>query len=113
MNQRIQAEHVHQLDHDQKEILRSQWTPQEGEYILFADQEEMIYYLAGVEKHKSLPLLSVGQMIAYISGRDASFKMHFDSGVWQVSVSGCRYKDAELCDVLWEAMKRILSHAVQ
>ncbi|MFD0696472.1 hypothetical protein ACFQZT_20610 [Paenibacillus sp. GCM10027628] len=109
MNQRLKAEHLQQLDSDQQESLRSQWTPQEGEYMLFADQEEMIYYLNGVEKHRSLPLLNIGQMIDYLSGSDASFKMQFDSDVWKISLSGQSYQDDDLCDVLWEVMKGILS----
>ncbi|MEW9702736.1 hypothetical protein [Paenibacillus sp. SI8] len=108
MNQRLKAEQLHQLDNNQKEMLRKQWTPEEGHYIALGDHEEMVYYLNGVEKHKALPLLSIGQMMEYLVECDASFTMNYDSSMWQVSVSGHSYQNDELCDVLWEAMKQIL-----
>ncbi|TBL76292.1 hypothetical protein [Paenibacillus thalictri] len=104
MNQRISADHLQQLSDTQKETLRSLWNPQEGEYILFNEyQEEMIYYLNGVEKHKSLPLLTIGQMISYLTHHDKMFSMQFESGEWQVTLSKSVMQNPELCNALWEA----------
>ncbi len=108
MIQRITAAHLQQLDNNQKDALRNAWNPQEGEYIALGDHEEMIYYLNGVEKHKALPLLTIGQMIEYLYKLDTSFTLHYIPGEWLLSYSGTTIKNTELCNALWEAMKAIL-----
>ncbi|WP_248928866.1 hypothetical protein [Paenibacillus hamazuiensis] len=108
MVQRISASHLHELTDQQKEKLRTQWAPEEGEYIAIGDHEEMIYYLNGVEKHKSLPLLTVGQMIAYLTEHEAGFCMQRDSEEWVVRMSAMEEREEELCDALWNVMKIVL-----
>jgi hypothetical protein len=106
MNQRITAAHLHQLDLNQKETLRTQWIPQEGEYIALGDHEEMIYYLGGVEKHKMLPLLTIGQMIEHLYKHEPSFTIQFVSGEWQITLScNSSLSHTELSHALWAAVK--------
>ncbi|MBP1153731.1 MULTISPECIES: hypothetical protein [unclassified Paenibacillus] len=105
MIQRISAAHLQQLSKEQEVKLRNQWIPQEGEYIFFSGQEEMIYYLGGVQKDRSLPLLTIGQMLAYIHKYEHSVCIDRQSNEWKITTSKHEVKAPELCDALWEATK--------
>ncbi|MDF2960495.1 MAG: hypothetical protein K0S39_2230 [Paenibacillus sp.] len=107
MMQRINSSHLQELTDIQKEKLRKEWTPQEGEYIAMGNHEEMVYYLNGVEKHKSLPLLTIGQMIEHLTKYESSFSLNNISGEWIIQTSKMEAKAAELCHVLWEAFKSV------
>ena len=108
MMQRITIHHVLELDDNQKQSLRAQWIPQEGQYIAFNKQEEMIYFLAGVEKDKSLPLLTIGQMIELLKRKEASLRVEHVEGEWIVSTPRLETRGEELCDALWAAAKELI-----
>ncbi|CAG7657096.1 hypothetical protein ACFQI7_34640 [Paenibacillus allorhizosphaerae] len=108
MLQRITAGHLERLSEQQKQKLRSWWVPQEGEYIFFSGQEEMIYYLSGVEKRRSLPLLSIGLMMAYVAQQGHTLTVDSVCEEWVVRLSGFEAKASELCDALWDVMISIL-----
>ncbi len=108
MLQRITSSHLQELTDVQKEYLRNHWIPQEGEYIAMGDHEEMIYYLNGVEKHKALPLLTIGQMLSYLNKHDHSVRIQHVSGEWVVQTSMIEKKAIELSHALWEAFKSVL-----
>ncbi|MNY54783.1 hypothetical protein D3C86_1906940 [compost metagenome] len=104
MKQRISSIHLQKLDRQQQNKLRELWEPQEGEYMATGDHEEMIYFLNGVQKNKSLPLLSLGQMIAYLSQPGDKLTVNFSEDTWEVTVDGRTFKDFELCSALFEAL---------
>lgn len=108
MNQRISAAQLQQLNDSQKDILRNQWTPQEGEYVALGDHEEMIYYLNGIQKSKTLPLLTIGQMIAYLHQQDSTVTMQFTQGEWLVTSSRTSIQRSQLCEALWDTMITVL-----
>lgn len=108
MIQRITVAHLQQLSKEQEDKLRYQWNPEEGEYIFFSGQEEMIYYMGGVQKEKSLPLLTIGQMLAYLHQYDSAIRIDKISNEWLIKTSSLEVKALELCDALWKAMKSIL-----
>ncbi|CAG7649812.1 hypothetical protein PAESOLCIP111_05956 [Paenibacillus solanacearum] len=108
MLQRITAVHLERLSERQQEKLRSWWVPQEGEYILFSGQEEMIYYLSGVDKGRSLPLLTIGQMMAYMAQQGHRPTIDSAWNEWIVKMPGFEAKAAELCDAMWDAMVAVL-----
>lgn len=108
MIQRITAAHLQQLSKEQEDKLRQQWIPEEGEYILFSGQEEMIYYMGGFQKEKALPLLTIGQMLAYLQQYDSSIRIDKISNEWLIKTSSLEVKARELCDALWQAVKSVL-----
>lgn len=107
MIQRISSSHLQELTDLQKENLRNSWIPQEGEYIAMGNHEEMVYYLNGVEKHKALPLLTIGQMLSYLTKHDNAVSLQNVSGEWVVRTSVIETKAAELIHALWEAFKSV------
>ncbi|GCL73273.1 MULTISPECIES: hypothetical protein [Paenibacillus] len=108
MIQRITAAHLQQLSKEQQEKLREQWHPEEGEYIFYSGQEEMIYYMGGFHKEKALPLLTIGQMLAYLHQYDSYIRIDKIYEEWLIKTSSLEVKGRELCDALWNAMKLIL-----
>ncbi|OAS16009.1 hypothetical protein [Paenibacillus oryzisoli] len=104
MKQRISYTHLQKLDAQQQNKLRELWEPQEGEYMATGDHEEMIYFLNGVQKKKSLPLLSLGQMMACLSQTGDKFSVNFSENTWEVSLDGRTFLDVELCSALFEAL---------
>lgn len=105
MKERITLQQLKELSAPQQENLRSRWIPQEGDYIALGDHEEMIYYLNGVVKSKSLPLLNIGQMLAYLEAWERPIHLRRDSDEWVVQTSKVELRTEELCDALWEALK--------
>lgn len=103
MIQRITSAHLQQLSKEQEEKLRQLWNPEEGDYIFFSGQEEMIYYLGGLQKERSLPLLTIGQMMAYLHKYELSICIDRQSNEWKITTSKHEMKAPELCDALWEA----------
>ncbi|UJF34247.1 hypothetical protein [Paenibacillus hexagrammi] len=101
MKQRITQLQIAELSSEQTDKLRSRWKPQEGDYIAIGDHEEMIYYLNGVDRIKSLPLLNVGQILQFLSEHGRIHAMHQDDREWVVND---RYRAGELCDALWQAL---------
>ncbi|AFH61575.1 hypothetical protein ACVNS2_13130 [Paenibacillus caseinilyticus] len=108
MMQRIRSSSLQELSREQQENLRRQWTPQEGDYIAIGDHEEMVYYLNGVDSVKALPLLTIGEMIAYLNGQGGPVEIREAAGTWIVRAGGEESRSAELCEALWEAVKRAL-----
>lgn len=108
MNQRLCAVHVGQLTPEQQQSLRQAWTPEEGEYIALGSHEEMIYFLNGFEKHKALPLMTIGQMITFIHTRASGLSIRSDDGGWIAGTDADECRAEELCDALWELMKKLL-----
>ena len=83
LKQRISYTHLQKLDEQQQNKLRELWEPQEGEYMATGDHEEMIYFINGVQKNKSLPLLSLGQMMACLSQTGEKLSVNFSEGTWE------------------------------
>lgn len=108
MKQRITALQVQELDPDQQNRLRIRWTPQEGDYIAVGDREEMVYYLNGINRQKSLPLLSVGELMELLTqfGSDLRITYHVES--WRVRLGEMEAAFPELRDALWELTKKVL-----
>ncbi|WP_426452736.1 hypothetical protein ACP26L_11950 [Paenibacillus sp. S-38] len=108
MMQRITSSSLQELSREQQERLRRQWTPQEGDYMAIGDHEEMVYYLNGVDSVKALPLLTIGEMIAYLNAQGGPVEIREASGNWSVRAGGEESRSPELCQALWEAVKRVL-----
>lgn len=104
MKQRISYTHLQKLDEQQQNKLRELWEPQEGEYMATGDHEEMIYFLNGVQKNKSLPLLSLGQMMACLSQTGDKLSVNFSEDTWEVTFDGITFQDLDLCSALFEAL---------
>ncbi|WP_284644419.1 hypothetical protein [Paenibacillus silviterrae] len=109
MKQRLTASQLQQLSEGQVEQLRSLWTPQEGDYIYTSGQEEMVYYLNGFVKTKSLPLFSIGQLLELLHERQPSIRVQAVNGEWRAATSRYEWTASELCDALWEALKQELN----
>lgn len=107
MNQRITYLQLQELTAAQQERLRSEWQPLEGEYIAMGDHEEMVYYLAGVEKHKSLPLLTIGQLLHYLKRELPGFTLTFSEDEWVVQAGELEASSEELCLALWNSFKQV------
>lgn len=104
MKQRISYTHLQKLDEQKQNKLRELWEPQEGEYMATGDHEEMIYFLNGVQKNKALPLLSIGQMMAWLSQSGGNFSLQVTEDHWEVTYGDVTFKDIDLCSALFEAI---------
>jgi hypothetical protein len=107
MNQRITYLQLQELTAEQQDRLRSEWQPLEGEYIAMGDHEEMVYYLAGVEKRKSLPLLTIGQMLGYLKRELPGFTLEYRQDRWVIQAREHEASSEELYLALWESFKRV------
>jgi len=124
VKRRITGDQLNELTEVQKQKLREQWKPEAGdviesdifdsEILIGAVDRESLYACTDTdfsviyEKLLCLPLLSIGQMIEII-GNDWYMKafctsMH-DCGIYK----NMKYwKNDDLCDALWEAVKERL-----
>lgn len=121
MKQNITVEQVNELSEKQKEYLRKWWKPKVYDLIrnckgrqsiitLIEDDriedDDCIYDHIG-ENLLALPLLSIGQMIQYLSVSESP-SIEFKNGQWEVCHDGPMFNSGELADSLWEGVKRRL-----
>jgi hypothetical protein len=130
MKQMITVSDLNKLTDQQRERLREWWHALEhdlayesvGRYIVVCGQEVERFGVIKVEdvvrkttwhKNELIPLLSVGQMIAFIQDHKPLLKgiskNRFNQWFVNIDNGMLGYKD-ELCDSLWEAVKQILKH---
>jgi hypothetical protein len=129
MKQRITVKELNKLTDAQKKQLREWWVPTIGDIFITSDinmreQADEFYVIESYNdgsfedwrfgtfhsKDESLPLLSIGQMIAFINEKKplkSISKARFDKWIVNIETSTLGYKD-ELCDSLWETVTRIL-----
>lgn len=122
MKQHITVGQLNELSKEAKEKLREWWKPErldrvkddgiEGEYYLTDYSTEFDGWIVEDEetrhagwKKGMLPLLSIGQMIEFLDSED----MRWHSYVVDTNTGGLSYDD-ELCDALWEEVRRILNY---
>lgn len=122
MKQRITIEQLEELTDIQKNYLREWWKPQRYDWIrnckgsesviIYIEEDgrieddDCIYDHIG-EGLLSLPLLTIGQMIEYLSVSEQPM-MEFKDGQWEVFHRGPTFNSVELTDALWEGVKRRL-----
>ncbi len=131
MKQNVTKEQLEGLTAKGKKSLREWWNPKEGDKFLDYDGEvfygqsngfedetylpDKVYFkgTAGEGKETDLPLLSIGQMIEFLDERGSS---KFDLGYAMASGISESYGSltydeidvSELCDDLWEAVRKVL-----
>lgn len=107
MKQHITIEQLNELSEKDKKRLVEWWQPKEGdifvcdltgEYVCNYFSQDRIYHDSEYweSKESSFPLLSIGQMIEFLTPSYVS--LLFDETVM----------DDALCDDLWEAVKEVL-----
>ncbi len=125
MKQRITPEDLSQLSDEQKRKLRDWWKPKLGDMcVQFSEfgttkiilegnlvrvrEDGEIFGKCGHQYENPLPLLSIGQMIELL-GEEWQRKIYcssmHDCGVYK-NIN--YWKDDELVNALWEAVKQIL-----
>jgi hypothetical protein len=91
MKQRITVAELNKLPDEQKELL--------------------IEWYQSIEDYTRTPLLSIGQMIAFIQEKKPQLKgiskNRFDKWFVNLDTAQLGYKD-ELCDALWDTVKQLL-----
>lgn len=129
MKQHITIEQLHEMTDDQKEYLRKWWYPRQYDVVLDVqhDHQFSIYYQDGTigdsyhdyMKDDCLPLLSIGQMIEFISTAskpkitEAYALPDYPDGRWSVFVfSVGTFYDEELCDALWKGVRGVLNEKI-
>ncbi len=120
MKQRITVEQLKELTGDQQSKLRAWYKLEEGDWFYRSTIGETGFYGeleswddAGVDilKHEiiDLPLLTIGQMIEFLSSGMEDTIFHPRESGWQVNhmkkFGSIRH---ELCDALWETVKKVL-----
>ncbi|WP_438448400.1 hypothetical protein [Gorillibacterium sp. sgz5001074] len=108
MNQRIAPHHLLELTPEQQNKLRLRWIPQEGDYVAIGEREEMVYYVNGIEKHKTLPLLSLGELMELLTEYGSDLQLTSDGAGWCVRLADRWSRAYELRDALWELVKILL-----
>jgi hypothetical protein len=130
MKQHITPKQLEELSEQGKEKLRAWWKPQEGDWfmclchgekhLLHDDNDEGCevgndYFHRFNDIEKPLPLLSIGQMIQYLDehrDKDDFVPLAIDKGEYEWHVYSVSkkpsYRSVELCDCLWEAVKKEL-----
>ncbi|MHA1400138.1 MAG: hypothetical protein ACTSQE_07300 [Candidatus Heimdallarchaeaceae archaeon] len=138
MKQHITIEQLNNLSDKGKGKLREWWIPIEGNIIyveknwlgdkkgksvLFDDVEQgdglfflysnMTYYPSAESINEDnviiWPLLSIGQMIEFLKD-EINFNLDYSSldDTWGVLTNECEEGNKELCDALWEVVKKAL-----
>jgi hypothetical protein len=133
MKNRITPEQLQELTEKQKNRLREWWKPQEGDFALYAGSSKWYsgeYLITSVSedgwlcyeddhrfgrKEDCLPALSIAQMIEILEEKDQCLNIvkRTDLEGWGYEIQLRRidyyqFSTDELCDALWEAVKKIL-----
>lgn len=132
MKQRITAKQFQELTEEQKQRLREWWKPEVGDiavirdgylshgqiciidnYIKEYNDCSFIVPSSGYGSHDKEafePLLSIGQMIELLSANKDVFDIGKCYSLYSFRPYGeqTTKQDKELCDTLWEAVKRLL-----
>jgi len=105
MKLRITHREISRLTPAQVHTLRNWWQPEEGDYLCLGQHEEMVYFLNGIIRSKSVPLLNIGQMVQFLDERKHLQTIAQQDGLWTVNN---RFSDSELCNALWQAVEAAL-----
>lgn len=123
MKQHISPEQLNELSENGTEKLRKWWKPDRGDWVyceineheadIYGEPEEdfscsidaIMHDSQGKKNH--LPLLSIGQMIEFLSDYGA-VNIRYVGKNWKV-VHWKTYELSELCDALWKAVKEVLN----
>lgn len=137
MKRRITIEQIQELTDGQIQKLRGLWEPQYGDLILFYDtalrryhNESIVYsydpYNGRIrdvtsrilEKRVCLPLFNIGQMFELLESQKHQYGVRKLQQIYSNKYQYYEYLDTpekqfykpydELCDVLWEAVKKLL-----
>jgi hypothetical protein len=120
MKQRITVEQLKGLTGAQQEILRKWYKAEEGDWFYRSTVNDAGVY-GGLDDWSfgeftltkpeiiDLPLLSIGQMIEFLSSGMEDTIFHPRENVWQVNhMKKYGSQRPELCDALWETVKIVL-----
>lgn len=126
MKQRITAKQLQELTEEQKQKLREWWKPQcydiyydtifDDFGIALTDEQGNISGCVAERKESLLPLLSIGQMLEFLESYNkiltlSNFK-EFKFKEWCITTGlgkePWQISSSELCDTLWETVKRLL-----
>jgi hypothetical protein len=122
MKKRITVEQLKELTEEQGNKLRVLWNPQVGDsmclrsgVVLIIKEGTDLLRNKSIYQHR-LPLLSIRQMIEILGDEIAEMSPTWndDNKIirWAVDVCNANYggwfSSKELCDALWEAVKKIL-----
>lgn len=117
MKQHITVEQLNELSDKGKERLRAWWKPQAGDLATAEGdgyRAVLVYnFSVNTIKQAQYPLLSVGQMMEFLSESEYAFEITCDIGMLTMDkFIGYEQREAmgseELCDALWEAVKEEL-----
>lgn len=107
MMKRITSAHLRELSPPQQMRLRDGWEPQDGDFVAVGDHEEMIYYVNGIVKDESLPLLNVGELLELLETFLPEFTLRRGTDGWELTSGTMRQTAPELIDVLWTSVKSV------
>jgi len=128
MKQHIEKEQLGELSDAQKQVLKNWWKPSVGDWIFttaWADSEtkhDVVICMSSPTGmiwsellKEAMPLLSIGQMIEFLSDTGNNFWISYDRNpmLWSYTKGKTPHPEdqntvPELCDALWEAVKEEL-----
>lgn len=111
MKQNITSEQLNELSEKGKDRLSEWWTShyygkELPENVECSAYDTEAYISSPLCEYGVEPLLSIGQMIEFLSDHDRDW--HYEIEQWGLN-DVCEMPDVEeLCDSLWEAVKEVL-----
>jgi len=112
MKRRITTEQLNELTNEQKQKLKRWWKPETGDYytaknsIMFYNKDtDNEFEMGHMLEKDALPLLDIGQMIELLGIKLVSC-VQYVTPCWQAHFNAKEYVMSELCDALWEAVKK-------
>lgn len=125
MKQSITVNQLNKLSDKAKISLQNWWKPKEGDFYVCPDfvDEDMVQIVDVIRKDKfgklngllsrdhtasHLPLLSIGQMIDFLDKPDIDVRWDSVEKKWGGYINGTTEHKEELCDLFWEAVKKVL-----
>ncbi|MEN6313241.1 MAG: hypothetical protein ABFD25_03215, partial [Clostridiaceae bacterium] len=113
---RIDVSQLNELAPAQKQKLREWWKPQPGDFYCSPCNDGTLqpygcywWHNDEIERPTAIPLLDIGQMIEMLQEKQPDIAIERSLGIeygWNTE----HYRAFELADVLWIAVKEVLTH---
>ena len=119
MKQHITVEQFDELGNKQRQLLRDWWRPRPGDHAYFEGRYKVMIEadtpFVGTSGVKYYPILSIGQMIEFLSDKGNNFWISYNRNpmLWSYTKGKTPHPEdqntvPEICDALWEAVKEEL-----
>lgn len=118
MKRRITVEQLNELTDEQKQKLRDWWSiPNYGDFYTDTNLGEGCWMDPDRKPvqtiNNCLPLLDIGQMIELLDPKEETIftmcnMISAQPRIYEITVSGNSYFADNMCDALWEVVKKVL-----